>query len=79
MSFGASATVYQDGFRPATPGNIPGVVGHKHVKEEEDVESKFEADHSLKFNGGHSDPGYNSRPTTPGHGPGVNKSAEPKA
>ncbi|KAJ0088344.1 hypothetical protein Patl1_31384 [Pistacia atlantica] len=79
MSFGASATVYQDGFRPTPPGNIPGVVGHKHAKEEEDVESKFEADHSLKFNGGHSDPGYNSRPTTPGHGPGVNKSAEPKA
>ncbi|KAJ0027170.1 hypothetical protein Pint_34895 [Pistacia integerrima] len=25
------------------------------------------------------DPEYNSRPTTPGHGPGVNESAEPKA
>ncbi|KAJ0027168.1 hypothetical protein Pint_34892 [Pistacia integerrima] len=75
MSFGASATVYQDGFRPTTPGNIPGVVGHKHAKEEEDVEG----DHTL--NGGHSSPGnnQNSRPTTPGHGPGVNKSAEPKA
>ncbi|KAJ0088341.1 hypothetical protein Patl1_31387 [Pistacia atlantica] len=67
MSFGASATVYQDGFPPTTPGNIPDVVGHKHAKEE-DVESKFRAD-----NGGHSDPEYNSRPTTPGHGPGVNK------
>ncbi|KAJ0088346.1 hypothetical protein Patl1_31388 [Pistacia atlantica] len=71
MSFGDSATVYQNGFRPTTPGNIPGVVGHKHAKEEEDVEG----DHSL--NGGHSSPGnnQNSRPTTPGHGPGVGPSA----
>ncbi|XP_031275563.1 precursor of CEP9-like [Pistacia vera] len=82
MSFGASATVHQDDFRPTTPGNSPGV-GHKHTKEEEDVESKVEGDHSL--NGGHSTTGSKDdfRPTTPGHSPGVghllsNKSAEPK-
>ncbi|KAJ0097789.1 hypothetical protein Patl1_28736 [Pistacia atlantica] len=47
IGFGESAASDKHDFRPTTPGNSPGV-GHKHAKEEEDVESKVVVNHSLK-------------------------------
>lgn len=62
-SFGDSATVYEDDFRPTTPGNSPGV-GHKHAKEEEDSKEKDDDSYDQSLGTGHLP---------------SNRSAEPKA
>ena len=67
LGFGASVVeVYEDDFRPTTPGNSPGV-GHNG-----DVQGKAPGSFSQTVAGNSNE----FRPTNPGHSPGVGHSTQ---